>query len=114
MKLKETIEHTDFGTVWRYSDDESKFRFALYMYDDDPETIYMSNVYVDEAKRGKGIGQKLVDAAENIARKTGCRQMILKVLDESWMHEWYARCGYEDLMVDEEEDQYIWMRKDLQ
>ena len=38
---------------------------------------------------------------------------MLKVLDNSFMHEWYERHGFKDLIYDEEESEYIWMIKEL-
>jgi hypothetical protein len=49
--------------------------------------------------------------ADNIAKKLNAKSVCLKVKQESFVHEWYARHGYSDLSVDEEEPQYIWMVK---
>ena len=44
-------EITEFGKVFYY--DYPNYHFALYIYDDDDETIYLSNVKVDAEARGK-------------------------------------------------------------
>ena len=46
-------EITEFGKVFYY--DYPNYHFALYIYDDDDETIYLSNVKVDAEARGKGL-----------------------------------------------------------
>ena len=59
-------EITDFGKVFYY--DYPNYHFALYIYDDDDETIYLSNVKVDAEARGKGFGNKILEIAEAEAR----------------------------------------------
>lgn len=47
MEVTTKHEKTDFGDVWYMtSEPEGIFRFAIYRYDDDRETIYLSNVFV--------------------------------------------------------------------
>ena len=46
-------EITDFGKIFYY--DYPNYHFALYIYNDDDETIYLSNVKVDAEARGKSL-----------------------------------------------------------
>ena len=87
------------------------FKFALYSYDDDKETAYLSDVHVESPKRGVGIGNKILNLAEKEARKWNYTRICLKVLSNSWMHEWYKRHGYYDIVYNDSE--YVWMRLDL-
>lgn len=114
MKITTKHEKTDFGDVWHIlSEPQGIFRFAIYRYNDDKETIYLSNVFVDEEHREQGLGNSILNAADNIAKKLNAKTICLKVKRNSFVHEWYGRHGYSDLSVDEEEPQFIWMIKNI-
>ncbi|RFS82032.1 GNAT family N-acetyltransferase [Actinomadura spongiicola] len=52
---------------------------------------------VDDRVRGQGIGRALVDAAEDRARRLGCRDMeITSSRNRSLAHQFYAGIGYDD------------------
>lgn len=99
---------TDFGDVWYVNATNNTFRFALYKYDDDADTIYLSNVFVNEDSRGQGYGNVILDSAEKAAEKMGARTICLKVKNSSFAYEWYKRHRY---TVIEKEENYIWMKK---
>lgn len=61
-----TKEKTDFGTIMYYKG--KYFRFAMYIYDDDDETIYLSNVYVDPIARGTNLGNRILKLADQEAK----------------------------------------------
>ena len=84
--MKEEI--TEFGKVFYY--DYQNYHFALYIYDDDDETIYLSNVKVDAEERGKGFGNKILEITEAEARKRNVSIICLKCLITSWVHSWYC------------------------
>ena len=105
-------EKTDFGDVWHMtSEPEGIFRFAIYRYDDDRETIYLSNVFVGKEHRKNGLGNIILNAADKVAKKLKANTICLKVKQDSFVHDWYGRHGYTNLSIDEEEPQYIWMKK---
>jgi len=106
-------EATDFGKCWYISDLKKSFRFALYTYDDDPDTVYLSNVFVDEKYRRTGLGNIILEMATDIAKKMEFKTIILKVLKTSFVHEWYERHGYRDFVADSEDISYVWMKKEL-
>lgn len=107
-------EKTDFGDVWYMtSEPEGIFRFAIYRYDDDRDTIYLSNVFVGKEHRKNGLGNIILNAADKVAKKLKANTICLKVKQDSFVHDWYGRHGYTDLSIDEEEPQYIWMSKSL-
>lgn len=106
-----TKEKTDWGVVYKYRD--KRFKFALYSYDDDDTTIYLSNVYVSQSDRGKGLGNNILETVEKEAKSKGFKNICLKVLDASWVHKWYSEHGYRDICRDEESEDYIWMIKQI-
>jgi hypothetical protein len=50
LNMKVTTKNTDWGIVYYYNDKD--YRFALYMYNDDPDSLYLSNVKVNQNMRG--------------------------------------------------------------
>lgn len=63
------------------------YRFALYVYDDDPETVYLANVFVHKRSRGHGIGNNILATAEQEALKMNADTLCLKCLKDSWVHD---------------------------
>lgn len=88
------------------------YRFALYSYSDEPEIIYLSNVFVNEDCRGRGFGNNILQKAAEEARATGGSYLRLKCLSTSWMHVWYKKHGFSDLCADKDES-YFWMEKKI-
>ena len=114
MKVAAKHEKTDFGDVWYMpSVPKDIFRFAIYRYNDDKETIYLSNVLVDKDHRKQGLGNNILNIADKVAKKLKANTICLKVKQNTFVHEWYGRHGYSDLSVDEEEPQFIWMTKNM-
>ena len=112
MKISVKHEKTDFGDVWYISSSpKGIFRFAIYRYDDDKKTIYLSNVFVDKEHRKEGIGNAILNAADKIAKKMNADSICLKVKRDSFVYEWYKRYGYSDLCVDDEDKEFMWMVK---
>ena len=108
MNIRKEI--TNWGTVYYYRGD--CFRFALYVYNDDRDTFYLSNVNVAPEARGKGIGDKLLDIACEEAKKYNAKTICLKVLKKTWVRDWYSRHGYEEFTYDDDV-KYVWMKKSL-
>lgn len=88
------------------------YRFALYVYDDDPETVYLANVFVHKRSRGHGIGNNILATAEQEALKMNADILCLKCLKDSWVHDWYKEHGFEDLCLDNN-SKFMWMRKNI-
>lgn len=55
MKIKVNVNKTEWGIVKIFSNEDNTIRFALYTYNDDNETIYLSNLFVNESLRKKWI-----------------------------------------------------------
>ena len=107
-------EKTDFGDVWYIASyPEGIFRFAIYVYDDDREIVYLSNVFVGKEHRKNGLGNIILNVADEVAKKLKANTICLKVKQDSFVHDWYRRYGYIDLSVDGEEPNFIWMSKSL-
>lgn len=104
-----TKEKTDFGTTILYTGKYSSF--AMYIYDDDVETIYLSNVYVDPIARGKNLGNKILKLADQDAKKYGVNTIFLNVLKDSWAHNWYERHGFSDYCDNGVDKRYVRMVK---
>lgn len=85
----------------------------MYYYNDDPKTIYLDWLSVDESVRNKGLGTAIQELREEIGQSLGFKKSILWVEIGSWMHEWYKRRGYEDWYPRESEKNAIWMRKSI-
>ena len=114
MEITTKHEKTDFGDVWYMtSEPEGIFRFAIYRYDDDRETVYLSNVFVGEEHRKNGLGNIILNEADKVAKKLNAKTICLKVKQYSFVHDWYERHGYSNMIIDEDEPQFIWMRKSL-
>ena len=107
IKIKE--ETTIFGKVWYMNN--SNFKFAIYIYDDDPKTIYLSNVFVNENSRKQGYGNKILDFVDGMAEGFVANTIILKANKQDFVHNWYKRHGYVD--YEEDFDDYIWMKKTI-
>ena len=52
--FKKNRQQTDFGYVIRF--DNTTGRFALYVYDDDPEDIYLADVDIWSQYQSQGLG----------------------------------------------------------
>ena len=85
--------------------------------DDYPDMATLSCLSVLPSERTMGVGSKLVEFAEEEARKNGRKKMELGAERNSWLVSWYQRLGYrivETYTEDEYEDERIvCLMKDL-
>jgi GNAT superfamily N-acetyltransferase len=73
-----------------------------------PPLADLGGLVVDEAARGRAIGDNLMRAAEDWAKKMGCKQLVIRsnvVREEA--HRFYERLGYKTFK------QQIVLRKEL-
>ncbi|MEL6914250.1 MAG: GNAT family N-acetyltransferase [Pseudomonadota bacterium] len=56
-------------------------------------TLHISELWVDASLRGQGIGSRLLEAAEDLARKKGCIRVHLETRSEG-ARRLYERMGY--------------------
>ena len=90
--------------------EEGIIRFSIYRYEDDKETIYLADVFVDEGHRGKGYGNEILTTAEKTAKQMGAKSICLKAEKDSFAYDWYTRHGFQDI---EQDGDYMWLRKNL-
>lgn len=60
----------------------------------DIKTLYLDDLCVDEAERGKGVGRRLYDYVVNYARSIGCYNVTLNVwASNEAAKRFYEKCG---------------------
>ena len=95
----------------QYQEDNLQTRFAFYTYKDEDNALYLSNVFVEKTRRCKGLGTKILQAAEKVAETIGAPSIRLKVEQNSIANNWYRKHGYGYLAS---EDKYDWLEKNLE
>lgn len=64
----------------------------------DMKTLYIDDICVDKAQRGKGIGRTLFAAARRLAQESGCHNLTLNVWEcNGSAMQFYRSCGLEPL-----------------
>lgn len=59
------------------------------------QKLYLGMLSVNPNTQGKGIGKKMLEAAEVHAKKTGCPKITMTVIDgRTELIDWYVRHGY--------------------
>ena len=86
-------------------------RIFIEIYDDEPNECVLTHLYTLESYRQKGYGKQALSEAESIAKELGCHIAYLKVETDSWMHQWYLRCGYN--YNKNADEGYTWLIKEL-
>lgn len=94
-----------------YDEENLQTRFAFYTYKDEPSTLYLSNVFVEETSRNHGFGTRILKAAEKVAETIGATTIRLKVKQDSPANTWYRKNGYGYVAF---EDGYDWLEKNLE
>ena len=56
--------------------------------------MYVAKLWVDESLRGQGVGRRLMEAAEDLARSRGCTDVSLDTFDFQ-ARPFYEKLGYE-------------------
>lgn len=86
----------------------------FYKYHDDPSTLFLSDLSVDPEHRKQGIGNLILNIAEDVARQTGADSISLWVEKDSWMSEWYQRKGYQFWSEKDGQENNVWLIKNLE
>lgn len=79
----------------------------IFIYNDDPNTAIITDLYVIESARGNKIATQIIDYAIYVAKSNSCDSIELKSEENNWVRECYKRLGFE--IISEE----VWMRKDI-
>ena len=93
-----------------YITDNKSFKFALYKYHKDKHIIFLSSVFVEEPYRKQGIGNKILNEAEIIAKQYNANLILLQCKRQSWVRKWYIRHGY---VFHSKNREYDWMQKSI-
>lgn len=104
------IETTEWGKIYYYTDEQ--YRFALYMYDDDKDNIYLANFDVKREYRNQGIGNRVLKLVVKESISHNAKAILLKCLKSSWVYDWYVRNGYESYCPDDNLN-YVWLKYTL-
>lgn len=84
-------------------------RFSFYSYKDEPNILYLSGLYVNEECRNKGIGTKILEVADEVAKSLNCHTIRLKTKKDSNAERLYRTHGYNSLATEESDE--IWLEK---
>lgn len=84
-------------------------RFSFYSYKDEPNILYLAGLYVNEGCRNKGIGTKILEVADEVAKSLNCHTIRLKTKKDSNAERLYRKHGYSSLAS--EENNEIWLEK---
>lgn len=93
-----------------YREEDLQTRFAFYTYKNEPDVLYLSNLFVEEASRNKGLGTKILNAAEDVAEDIGANKIRLMVKWDSPVKIWYHKHGYTHFA---HAGKYDWLEKSL-
>jgi GNAT superfamily N-acetyltransferase len=78
------------------ADDRSLIGMAFGFFDASEEVVYLGGMFVDPARRGAGVGRRLVEAVESWARERGTQRIELEVNPEMTPAlRLYENCGYQ-------------------
>lgn len=105
---KKVAQAVKLLSIWKNDEEGLLTRFAFYNYKDEPDVLYLSNLFVEEASRNHGIGTMILKAAEMVAGTMGATYIRLKVMKTGRVRDWYYRRGF-DLVASE--DGYSWLEK---
>ena len=83
-------------------------RFSFYSYKDEPNILYLSGLYVNEKCRNKGIGTKILEVADEVAKSLNCHAIRLKTKIGSNAERLYRRNEYNTL---KREGNQVWLEK---
>lgn len=84
-------------------------RFSFYSYKDEPNILYLSGLYVNEECRNKGIGTKILEVADEVAKSLNCHAIRLKTKKDSNAERLYRIHGYNGLTIEASDE--IWLEK---
>ena len=84
-------------------------RFSFYSYKDEPNVLYLSGLYVNEECRNKGIGTKILEITDEVAKSLNCHTIRLKTKKDSNAERLYKTHGYNSLKTEERDG--IWLER---
>jgi len=112
----------------KFNDDNNKYIYITYLdtvllitlgivkltlYDNSPNSIWISDLYVYEDFQRQGIGNTLLLECEKYAKEHNIMFISLSVINKSWMHQWYNNNNYFDYFVNSDDGKFIQLIKTL-
>ena len=89
-------------------DEDILHRFCFYSYKDESNILYLSGLYVNVECRNKGIGTKILEVADEVAKSLNCNAIRLKTEIGSNAERLYRRNGYNTF---KREGNNVWLEK---
>ena len=84
-----------WGKSYYIITNDGKAMVGLSINDEHPEAGYVHSLIVLESERQKGIGTKMLEKAESIARNLNLEQIYLQARKGTFVVDWYRRHGFE-------------------
>lgn len=113
---KEYILHPNSNLIWSsilIMEKTGKSYGRIYWYHDDKTSVIIDSLSVLPEYRRQGLGTKMQEIREFIGKQLGVNNIYLWVKQDTWMHDWYLRRGYNDYQEYFDEVNAIWMKKTL-
>ena len=107
MEFKSQICHwSDYKAITIISDNETA-SCRIHIYDNEPNIAIISDLYVIEGERKKGIASALMRYCISYAKAQGCTNISLRSDNDDFVREWYKRLGFEV------ESSQVWLIKSI-
>lgn len=103
----------DWGTYFMFMAKDGITFGRAYIYNDQPDRIFLDSLSVLPEYRGNGYGRQMQIIREKFGQKKGCKHSLLWVKEKSWQRKWYKRRGYKFHDKVKDKEGYIWMIKKL-
>lgn len=92
-RLEEIIQKPG-AMILKYTDEKNKIIGCVHLEKKDSK-LYLGMLTVSPLEQGRGIGKKIINEAEEVARKLSCSSIYMTVITErTELIAWYERHGY--------------------
>ena len=107
MEFKQQIcRWPDHKAITIIADNETA-SCRIHIYDEEPNMAVISDLYVAQEERGKGIATKLIQYCIDQAKAQSCTAVSLRSDNDDFVRKWYQRLGFEV------ESSQIWFKKEI-
>ena len=97
---------SDYKTITIIAETETA-SCRIHIYDEEPNMAVISDLYVAQGERGKGIATKLIHYCIHHAKAQGCTAVSLRSDNDDFVRQWYMRLGFEI------ESSQVWVKKEI-
>lgn len=105
--------HNRWGDDYIFMEENGKAVGRVYYYSDEPDIAYIEGLHVSEDERQKRIGSILLDKLVQKCIDSGARECMLWCYKDSWVLNWYICLGLEYCSEHQDEENAVWMIKNL-